>query len=326
MLKFNGLIEDYINTAILRMHQELFQEVHLERSEISSLLSDALWPPGKAVRPRLALTIGFLFSQNPLQQSGMMTLCKAIECLHIASLLHDDVLDSGITRRYRSCFYRTWGTRRAILLGDYLLSIALKYLVESNHSGLLPVIQHAITQMTVGQIQEETMSWSQGIAEYEEIAHQKTASLFAATAKAVCTLFHVQDSRGVLLESYGKVVGFCFQIQDDLQDYIGTKRDKKRFQDFFQSRITAPLLWLREKISLEEQSQVKAWWTHPTPEHASFLCALMVKYGIPCYGQEKIQEHKRDMYYQLQTYWSLDVIEPLMKFFTSPNSISRPQE
>ena len=246
------------------MHQELFQEVHLGSSELSSLLSEALWPPGKAVRPKLALTIGFLFSQNPLEQSGMMALCKAIECLHIASLLHDDVLDSGVTRRYRSCFYQTWGERRAILLGDYLLSIALQYLVESKHPGLLPIIQRAITQMTLGQIQEETMSWSQGIADYEEIARQKTASLFAAAAQAVCTLFHVQDSRGVLLESYGKAVGFCFQLQDDVQDYIGTKQDKQRFQDFFQSRITAPLLWLREKISLEEQSQVKAWWRNPT--------------------------------------------------------------
>ncbi|PPE03020.1 polyprenyl synthetase family protein [Holospora curviuscula] len=309
-------VQHYIDKALLRMRLELFQEVHLGCSELSPLLSDALWPAGKALRPKLGLTIAFLFSQDPLEHPEIMALCKAIECVHMASLLHDDVLDLGETRRYRPCFYHAWGQRKAILLGDYLLSIALRYLVDANHIGLLSIIQRAVTEMTRGQIQEELMSWSQGIEEYEQIALQKTASLFSATAKAVCEIFCIQDSRAILLESYGKSVGFCYQLQDDLQDYMSTRKDKQRFQDFFQSRITAPLLWLRERVSLETQYTIKTWWNRPTLEHAHHIYELMVYHNIPCYGRKKIQEHKISIYEQLQEYWLLESIDPLMQFFS----------
>lgn len=298
------------------MNQELFQEVYLNCSELSPLLSEVLWPLGKSIRPKFGLTLAFFFSKDPLAEHGLMELCKTIECIHIASLLHDDVVDEGVIRRSRPCFYHAWGQRRAILLGDYLLSVALNYLSKIRNPELLSILQSAISQMTLGQIQEEAMSWSHGIKDYEEIVLKKTASLFSATAKAVCALFQVKDSYALALESCGKLIGFCFQLQDDLQDYTGTKKDKKRFQDFFQSRITAPFLWLREQVSQEMHSQLKVLWNFPTLDHAHRLYELMAQYHIPQYGEEQIKTSKTYVFRHLQKYWSLESVNSVMKFFS----------
>ncbi|ETZ06871.1 heptaprenyl diphosphate synthase component 2 [Holospora obtusa F1] len=310
-------IEAYIRDALSRMSYELFQEVYLSYPELSPLLGDVVWPLGKSIRPKFVLMLAFLFSSDPLANSGVMALCKTIECLHVASLLHDDVLDAGIIRRSRSCFYLSWGQRRSILLGDYLLSIALRYLSNIDDCSLLAIVQNAITEMTLGQIQEESMSWSKGIKDYEQLASRKTSSLFSAIAQSVCKLFQVEDTHSKILEFYAMLTGLCFQLQDDIQDYTGTKKDKKRFQDFFQSRVTAPLLWLRECVPQDIQIKIKTYWDSPTSDHANDIYDLMVKYNIFRYGEDKINSYKLKAYQSLKKYWPLENVQLLMNFFPS---------
>lgn len=309
--------EEELSSLTHQIHEELWKEVQLACPDLSPMLGEALWPVGKSVRSRVTLCVGrlFLHSEEEVKQK-LIPVCKALECLHTASLLHDDVVDAGITRRHRPCLYHTWGQRNAILLGDYMLSVAFQYLLSTQCARVLEIFQHAMKSMATGQIQETFMSWNSTLDTCESIVQQKTASLFVAAIRSVCVLCNVHDHRATVLEQYAHEIGICFQWRDDVQDYSGGIKDKKQFQDFFQSRITAPVLWLMHHACSLEQNQIKTWWAHPSVERAHDLVCLMEFYKIFTLILEIIGKRKNICAQQLQQYWNGKELSFLINFFS----------
>jgi octaprenyl-diphosphate synthase len=280
---------------------ELLQQTHLLRP----LMAEIVASTGKYVRTHMILRIAQLDAvYTDTLGTDLVTLCKGIECLHTASLLHDDVLDQGVSRRHRPCFYRQWGEKHAILLGDHLLSTALAYILSLQSLDLMHEIQSALNAMTRGQIQEHMLSWESPIEAFKEVTYLKTASLFEACAACASLLLgHVSSAKHALLKHYGKILGLCFQVQDDVADYYRCDAGKNRFQDFFQERRTLPLAWLMQHMNGQEQAQLKDWCTDPTESHAQCVYQSLQQYQIAEHAGQWMDQQLGTCTKELEKHW-----------------------
>ena len=296
---------------LARVQHELCTEL-LEHGElVKPLMTEIVASTGKYVRTHMILRIAQLNGDyNKTLGHHLVTLCKGIECLHTASLLHDDVVDHGITRRNRPCFYRQWGTKHAVLLGDYLLSTALSYITKIQSLELINEVQHALQCMTLGQIQEDTLSWESPENVVKKVSYLKTASLFEACAACISILlgFYASEHHSAL-KAYGKILGLCFQVQDDIRDYCGDEGKKTRFQDFFQRRITLPLVWLKDRTHNSEQSELKHWCANPNLSYAQCVYEKLQHYRIVEYAQQWMDSQWQSCERTLLKYWSKSIVD-----------------
>ena len=294
-----------------RVHTELCFELLQQTDILKPLMSDIVASTGKYVRTQIILRIAQLESvYTDDLGSALVTLCKGIECLHTASLLHDDVLDEGVTRRNRACFYRQWGEKHAILLGDHLLSTALAYILSLQSLEIMHEIQRALSAMTLGQIQEAHLSWESRLDVFEEVAYLKTAALFEACAGATSILLgNASSTQYDALRQYGKIVGLCFQVQDDVADYYRTQEGKNRFQDFLQGRITLPLVWLMQHMGQKERDQLRYWCTDLTRPHAERVYQSLLQHHIAEYAQQWSDQRFRACRLELEKHWPRSILD-----------------
>lgn len=174
---------------------------------------------GKMLRARLALALG---SANGIDEKTCIHAAAAVEIIHGASLLHDDVIDGGVLRRSAPTFWKKHGTNGAILLGDLLVFKALNLLVQVGRTDLLQELIDMCTQVCTSEVEQELIlrgtpgSW----AECEQIARAKTGSLFAFAAVAATTA--APGQREALREA-GFVLGTAYQLVDDILDVSGNE-------------------------------------------------------------------------------------------------------
>ena len=288
-----------------RVQSELRSELLQQTDVLKPFMAEIVASTGKYVRTHMILCIAQLdATYTDTLGSDLVTLCKGIECLHTASLLHDDVVDQGVIRRSRPCFYRQWGAKHAILLGDHLLSTALSYILSLQSLELMHEIQQALNAMTLGQIQEHMVSWESPVDAFKEVAYLKTASLFEACAACASILLgHTGSAKHSVLKRYGKVLGLCFQVQDDVRDYYQCDIENNRFQDFFQERMTLPLAWLMQRMNAQEQIQLRDWCTDPTESHAQRVYQSLRQHYIAEYAEQWMDQQWHACIPELLNYW-----------------------
>ena len=201
---------------------------------------------GKMLRPRLMLKI----SQN----ERIFELAAIVEMIHIASLLHDDVIDASLLRRKKPTVNATDGDKTAVMLGDILYSKAFSKLVSFAPS-IAYKISNAVTLLSLGELSDVEMSKTLNTDEYENInmLYKKTGSLIEAAAVSAAMLEGI-DYSGI--EVYAKNMGVAFQIIDDILDITAdeTTLGKKPFSDFAEGKTTVAYMHLyknSDKITKE---------------------------------------------------------------------------
>jgi len=198
---------------------------------------------GKRLRPALLFLAARTGGPLPSQavQAGM-----AIELIHTATLLHDDVVDESPTRRGQASVHSKWNNLISVLMGDYLFSKAFHLLVGIDSRELMHAVSAATEQVSVGELVEIQESHNFGIDEtgYLRIIHAKTASLFAASCEAGALLAGSSSETTNRLRSYGMEIGTAFQISDDLLDLVGSqeKTGKTAGNDIKEGRVTLPVI------------------------------------------------------------------------------------
>ena len=207
---------------------------------------------GKKIRPLLAILCGKLINS---ESSHRYLVACSCEYIHIASLLHDDVIDHAETRRNRPTLHHTWGTERAILLGDFIYSSACKLIAKTQNLELIESFADCITDMSQSEIFQLSCLWNcdLSIDDYYSVIQGKTSKLFSLTTKCLPLLEKMPTELVKLFEDLGCHIGYSFQIYDDYLDYIGdqTRTGKDTGSDIIEGKITLPILFALENKNHE---------------------------------------------------------------------------
>lgn len=212
---------------------------------------------GKRIRPALVLLSAELFGAIPEQA---IQVAAAVEAIHWASLLHDDVVDSTTVRRGERTLNCLEGNKLAILVGDYLLTQATDTIYGLNQPKLLGVLNAAAAKMTMGQLLELRCQGDIAIDEatYMRIIDGKTASLMSASCHLGAVIAGASPEHCQSLANYGHSIGLAFQIADDMLDFWGEADalGKPILCDVSENKYTLPLLLALKLASAEQKQQL----------------------------------------------------------------------
>jgi octaprenyl-diphosphate synthase len=201
---------------------------------------------GKRLRPILVfLSAGGCGNSND-EKNTLKAAC-AIELLHTATLLHDDVVDQSESRRGQETINHRWNNLVAVLMGDYLFAKAFKLMVEIDSLPLMNAISQATERVSTGELLQVQECFNFQIDEpaYLKIISEKTASLFSVSCEAGAIVAGVKNSLQEKLKNFGENLGISFQIADDLLDLVGDKKKtgKEVGNDLKEGKVTLPLIY-----------------------------------------------------------------------------------
>ena len=214
---------------------------------------------GKRMRPMLTLACARL-----LEYSGVRhhKLAAAVEFIHTATLLHDDVVDGSGMRRGRKTANIIWGNSASVLVGDFLFSRSFELMVEDGSLKVLKILSHASAVIAEGEVNQLTAQRRIETSEeqYLEIIGAKTAALFAAACRIAAVVAERDDAQEQALDAYGRNLGIAFQLVDDAIDYAsdGATMGKDLGDDFRDGKVTLPVILAYARGNDEERAFWKA--------------------------------------------------------------------
>ncbi len=211
---------------------------------IPALAEHLISAGGKRLRPLLTLASARLCGGSA--GDGAAKLAAAVEFIHTATLLHDDVVDGSEMRRGRTAAHLIWGSAQSVLVGDFLFSRAFELMVETGSLRALGILSRASSVIAEGEVLQLTRAHDLRLSQsvYLEIITAKTAELFAAAAESGAVAAGADDLRAAALRSFGLNLGLAFQLVDDALDYGGQSEvlGKNAGDDFREGKATLPLL------------------------------------------------------------------------------------
>jgi geranylgeranyl pyrophosphate synthase len=215
---------------------------------LANLLEHVLQTRGKRVRPALVL-LSASFDDYPLQR--LVPLAAAIELLHTATLVHDDLIDNSPTRRGIQTLHSMTSKSATVLVGDYLFAKAAALCTETDNTRVMRVFGEALMTICDGELQQlfSAGDWRQTRTEYYAKIERKTASLIRTASETGAILSGATEGRIQALRQYGYYLGMAFQIVDDILDFVGEEHrtGKPVGGDLRQLTITLPAI-----VALEE--------------------------------------------------------------------------
>ena len=222
---------------------------------IPDLSSYLIAAGGKRLRPVLTLA-----SARAVGGKGGEAVCKlaaAVEFIHTATLLHDDVVDDSDLRRGKAAAKNVWGASASILVGDFLFARSFTLMTETRDLRILDILSRASCVIAEGEVRQlAALGQSElALAEYMAIVEAKTAALFEAAARAGAYTATNDDAVADAMGEYGRRLGRAFQIVDDLLDYGGLTAviGKSVGDDFREGKITLPVIYARETGNAEDR-------------------------------------------------------------------------
>jgi len=212
---------------------------------------------GKRIRPLLTLAATQLFSSESLVMDNAYKLATAVEFIHTATLLHDDVVDESAERRGQDAANLIYGNQASVLVGDFLFSKAFQMMVDTHSIHALSILSNASAIIAEGEVLQLTLmnNGQTTMANYLQIIEAKTAALFAAACEVGPLIAGADKKAQHALKTYGLNMGIAFQITDDTLDYMAdrTTLGKAIGDDFREGKMTAPILLAMEKANQTEQ-------------------------------------------------------------------------
>ena len=242
-------------------------------------------------RLRALLTLGSAKMCGYSKGTRDINLAACVELIHSATLMHDDVIDNGSVRRGKKTLNKIWDNHSSVLVGDYLLSRCFEMMVEDGNIEVLKLLSSTSSKIAQGEILQLQHQGEVDMLEetYLKIISAKTAELFAAATKVGAILSDMKTKEKEALEFYGRNLGLTFQIADDTLDYNSELKlfGKKIGQDFYEGKITLPIILLFQKAKDKEKENLKNIFSKETRDENdfSYSLSLIKKYSIikACY-------------------------------------------
>jgi octaprenyl-diphosphate synthase len=210
---------------------------------LKSIIDYYLQTKGKQIRPMLVILSSRLFGEV---NDNTMGAAVAVELLHNASLIHDDVVDSSPLRRGRKTVNNIWDNRIAVLVGDYFVSTSLQSAIKSNNLNTISLIAALGKELATGEINQIETADDHILDEkrYFNVIKQKTASLFSSCMLMGGYSNGANQEQLNALETFGEKLGLCFQIKDDIFDYFSDDIvGKPTGSDLKEGKVSLPLLY-----------------------------------------------------------------------------------
>lgn len=209
---------------------------------LTMALQHVLSRKGKLMRPILVLLAAKRYGKV---NDAVLHAAVSLEMLHTASLVHDDVVDESGERRGQLSVNALMDNKAAVLVGDYLLSTALKHAATAGSLEVVDIVARLGQTLSDGELQQLSNVKSDEISEeqYFDVIRSKTASLFASCAEVGALLSGATKTQIARLRDFGTYVGLCFQIRDDVFDYYDVEVGKPTGNDMKEGKLTLPVIY-----------------------------------------------------------------------------------
>jgi octaprenyl-diphosphate synthase len=234
---------DLVSADMERVNRTILSRTGSDVAMIPEVANHLISSGGKRLRPMLTLALSGLCGYTG---TGHIKLAAAVEFMHTATLLHDDVVDESDMRRGKLAARMLWGNEASVLVGDFLLGQAFKMMVEVGSLPCLEILSNAATVIAEGEVMQLSAAKDTQTSEddYLAVIRAKTAALFAAASEVGPMLGHRPKAEAAACRGYGLNLGIAFQLIDDALDYGGTsaKLGKNTGDDFREGKITLPIV------------------------------------------------------------------------------------
>ena len=293
-------LKNQINNSYFQLRDSVEDKLVLTEEKIKSKLASDVELVQKMTeyhietggkRLRALLTLGTAKLCGYSKGSRDINLAACVELIHSATLMHDDVIDEGVLRRGKETLNKIWSNHSSVLIGDYLLSRCFEMMVEDGNLEVLKLLSSTSSKIAQGEVLQLQHKGEVDMLEetYLKIISAKTAELFAAATKVGAILADANDKEKDALEFYGRNLGLTFQIADDTLDYNSELKlfGKKIGQDFFEGKITLPIILLFQKLDLNEKKNLNEMFNKEIRNRNDFdvIISFIKKYKIikECY-------------------------------------------
>ncbi|HXU45198.1 MAG TPA: polyprenyl synthetase family protein [Thermoanaerobaculia bacterium] len=213
---------------------------------------------GKRVRPALLLLCAHLLGHDGDEE---VTYASVVEFIHTATLIHDDIIDHATLRRGQRTLNHLWGNNQTVLLGDWIYTTAMRMALSHGHLEVVKRLCDATLKMTEGELLalERLGAPDLSVEEYFEIIDRKTAHLFAAACSIPSLIPPFRPEAGQVLSRYGRALGTCFQLVDDLLDFTARESElgKPVLSDLREGKLTLPILLLMPRVGSPERIRIE---------------------------------------------------------------------
>lgn len=248
---------DISNVNGMNYFEEGLKAIGMEGKIVNELCQYVLNSGGKRLRAVLTLSSGQMINKLNLD---MVFSAIAVELIHAASLVHDDVIDKARMRRGRETISSKLGNHSAVLTGDYLFAEAFHTLSKIRCKGIMNIVINSIKEMCDGEIAQykEKFNWNVSEENYMSRIYKKTASLISSSCQIGSIAANAKPSEVLAMKNYGNYLGYAFQIVDDMLDFTGSQRvlGKPVGNDLRQGEITLPVIYLISKS--QDDSRLKS--------------------------------------------------------------------
>lgn len=294
-----------MNTIIARefaQYEKAFEAaIKTDNATLQEVLSYIHLRRGKQIRPQLVLLCAAI--SHGITDKTINT-AVALELLHTATLIHDDVVDNSPTRRGKAAIQEQWSNKVAILVGDYILAQVINILDDLRSNPIIHIVANMGKSLSSGELTQLHAGRSMWISEkqYFEVIRQKTAELFAACAQAGACSSLATPKQTTALKNFGLHLGMCFQLKDDILDYSDSEElGKPTMNDIRDGKATLPLLIALERAVPEEAEAIRQA-AEDLAKHAPHIDeheveedikSFVMRYQGVRYAYKKIEEHRK---------------------------------
>ncbi|MDE3839403.1 heptaprenyl diphosphate synthase component II [Bacillus methanolicus] len=248
------MMYSFLNSDLNIVEKELEETIQSKSPLLRQASLHLLQAGGKRIRPVFVLLAG-KFGNYDI--NVIKNVAVALELLHSATLVHDDVIDDAELRRGKPTIKAKWDNRIAMYTGDYILARSLELMTKIENPLAHKILSHTIVEVCIGEIQQikDKYRFNQNLRDYFRRIKRKTALLIAASCQLGAIAAGVDEQIHKKLFRFGYFVGMSFQITDDVLDFTGTEKDlgKPAGGDLLQGNITLPVLFAMKDENIRKK-------------------------------------------------------------------------
>jgi len=259
---------------------------------------------GKFLRPALMINIGKTLGRT---DSRNYLGASLIEMIHLATLIHDDIVDESSLRRGWPTISRVWKNKVSLLIGDYIFSKSLSTVIKLNDIKLIKIISEAADRLSKGELLQFQSSKSNDMSEetYYRMIKDKTASLFMAACELSARISSDKDEDIQNFKKFGENFGMAYQIKDDIDDVVGADKDlgKPTSLDLKRNMLTLPYIYCLDNLgSLEKKIFLRKLRRLSLKNKRKEIDEIVTNFGAIDYCKEKIRTHVEKCKASVSTY------------------------
>ena len=276
------------------IEKALLDNLQPQLEVVSDVAGHILFSGGKRLRPLLMVLSARICGYSGDYDKTFSTI---FEYLHVATLLHDDLVDGASLRRGKPVAHQVWDNSIAVLVGDFLLARSLSIAAKTERTRVITVISDITENMSQGEIHQLIIKGDLHLTEeeYLEVIRRKTAVLFQGACRVSALIADADAQREQALADYGFHLGMAFQMVDDLLDYTSNAAalGKEAGADLREGKLTLPLIHALENADPEDRSRMEKIILDPNMSEDDFdsLVELLNRYGGVEYTRNEASRH-----------------------------------